>query len=195
MKLLNKTSYMAMAATAVIAFSLTTNSAQAQETVSSTATVVVQNAFTLTEVSGLDFGTIVALRDGAGGGAVSNIVVGAEAANATTVTNAGGANDDRIIELTAGDRAEYAISAALPSTTFSIILPSTPVALNCAACSGAQEDFTVNSFVDDGADGTVTTDGTGAASFFVGAQLDTVSGTATYEDGTYSGTYDVTVTF
>jgi spore coat protein U-like protein len=194
MKLLNKTSYMAMAAVAVVAFSLTTT-AQAQETVTSTATVVVQNAFNLTEVRGLDFGTIVALRDGAGGGAVSNIVVGADADNATTVTNAGGANDDRIIEITAGNRAEYSISAAIPSTAFNITLPSAPVALNCAACSGAQEDFSVSSFVDDGGDNSVTTDGTGAASFFVGAQLDTVAGTAVYEDGTYTGTYDVTVAF
>lgn len=193
MKLLNKTSYLALAATAAIAFTLTTTSAQAQETATADANVTVSNAFTLAQVADLEFGTIVATRRGGGGGGVATIVVDPDAATTTAVTNAGGATDDFIIEIAGGDRAEFDISGALATTTMNITLPAGPVLLSCGACSGAEPDFSVGAFTEDGGDGTVATDGAGDATFFVGATLSTIAGANAYEDGLYTNTFDVTV--
>jgi hypothetical protein len=167
----------------------------AQETVSSTSTVVVQNAFTLTEVRGLDFGTIVALRDGTGGGSRAFITVDPDSDSTSTLFNSGGVNDDRLIEIIGGNRAEYSISGAIPNATLDITLPNGPFLVTCAACSGSQADFSIDDFIDDNDDEEVTTDGSGNASFFLGAELSTISGTAPYEDGVYTATYDLTVSY
>lgn len=193
MKLFTKTSYMAIAAAAVLAMS---TPVQAQVTTSSNASVTTAAAFTVTETSALSFGTIVASRRGGGGGAVATLAIGADAANSVTVTNVGGATDDFIVSSVDGDRAEFTIASALATTAMNIELPSSAITLSCGACAPGNPDFSVDTFLDDGGDDVVTSDGSGDATFYVGATLSTVAGTANYEaNGSYTGTYNVTVAY
>ncbi len=184
---------MAIAAAAVIAMS---SPVQAQVTTASNASVTTAAAFTVTETSAIDFGTIVASRRGGGGGAVATLDIGADAANSVTVTNVGGATDDFIVSSVDGDRAQFDIGGALATTVMNIELPAAPITLSCGACAPGTPDFTVDTFVDDGADDQVTTDGSGDATFYVGATLSTIAGTGAYEAaGSYTGTYNVTVAY
>ena len=193
MKLFRKTSYMALAAAAALAFTVSTANAQVVETVD--ATVDVMAPFTLTEIASLDFGEIVAARRGGGGGAVSVLTLSPDAANSTSIANAGAATDDFIIENTVGDRAQIDIAGAINGSTLNIEFPVVATTLTCGACTGGNPTFTVDNFTDDGGDLQVVADGTGAATFYIGADLTTVAGTAVYETGTYAGTFDVTVTY
>ncbi len=195
MKLFNKTSLFAIAAAATVAFGLAVSPAHAQETATATATVDVSNAFTLTNTTDLDFGTIAAVRRGGGGGAIATHTLGADSANDVTIANVGGATDDFLVDITSGDRATYTVAGAIPSQALVIQLPTTDLTLTCGVCTGGNPTFVVNTFVDDGGDLAVTTDGSGDATIFVGAVLNTVAGTALYEDGTYSNTYDIIVSY
>lgn len=194
MKLFGNTSILAVAAIAATVISFT-STAQAQETVPNAANVTVSNAFTLLAATPLEFGTHIVFRRGAGGGAPATVLISADANNDSTITNAGAANDDEIIESVVGNRASYTITGALPTTTLDITLPAAPVLLSCATCSGAEPDFSVDTFADDGGNGTVITDGLGAATFYVGATLSTVAGVNDYEDGLYTNNFDVTVSY
>ncbi len=188
--------------TKILALALTTCSALAlgtvaeAETLTSNADVTVQNAIGFAETSALTFGTIVAIGDGTAGGAAATIAAAATGVGGTTVTNGGAAADDSIIELTAGARAEYAISAAAPNTALNLTLPSGALTLTCAACSGGTPTFSVDNWVANDTAGTVTTDGTGAFTLYVGATLNTdPTSLSQYEDGNYINTYDVSVNY
>ncbi len=193
-KFTTKTKILALALTTCSVLAL--GSAEA-ETVNSTADVTVQNAITFTETSALTFGTIVAIGDGTAGGAAATIDIGVGVANDTTVsTPAVPGTDDLIIELVAGDRAEYAISGAAPNTDLTVTIPAAPVVLNCGGCSGAQPDFTVDTWIDNSTAGVLTTDGAGAQTLFVGATLNTdPTAINPYEDGNYTGAYTVEVNY
>lgn len=192
-KFTTKTKILALALTTCSVLAL--GSAEA-ETITSTADVTVQNAIGFTETSALTFGTIVAIGDGTVGGNAATIAMGVGAANASTVTNVGGGADDLIIELTVGDRAEYDITGAAPNTGLNLTIPSAPVVLDCDACSGAQPDFSVATWIANDTAGVVTTDGSGDFTLYVGATLSTdPSSTAPYEDGLYDGDYDVSVNY
>ena len=173
-KFTTKTKIMALALTTCSLLAFTTD-AQAQEAINSNASVVVQNAFTLVENNALDFGTIVAFGDGTGAGAAATLAI--DTAGGATITNGGGATDDRIVELIAGNQADFTISAAAPSTVMNVTIPSADITLSCTVgCTGTPPDFTVGTFVDDttgGPSGTVTTDGAGGATFNMGATLTT----------------------
>lgn len=193
MKLFNKTSILAIGAAAVLAFGATT--AQAQVTFNASATVDQAAALVIAETVPMDLGTILASRRGGGGGAVATYAIGADGANATTVTNGAGADGDSIVESAAGDRATFDITGGINNATVQIELPAAPVTLTCSGCAPTNPTFTLGSFVDDGGDGVATLDGSGEITFYVGATLSTVAGTDPYEAGTYSGNYDVTVTY
>ena len=67
--------------------------------------------------------------------------------------------------------------------------------MTCGTCTGGNPTFVVDNYTDDGGDLQVTIDGSGDGTFYIGADLTTVAGTAVYETGTYSGTFDVVVTY
>lgn len=193
-KFTTKTKILALALTTCSVLAL--GSAAEAETITSTATVNVLNAIGFTETKALTFGTIVAQTDGTGAGAAATILVANGADNDTTVTNVGGATDDRIVELIQGDRAQYDISGAAPSTALNVTIPTAPLQLVCGACVTTPPEFTVDIWTDDSTAGVLTTDGAGAGTLNVGATLSTdpVS-LVPYEDGLYSGNYDVSVNY
>ena len=193
MKLFNKTSLAAIGAAALLTASV--GAANAQTTVTGNLTIDQAAAVSFVQTTAMDLGEVYAGRRGGGGGAVATYVIGPEGANDTTVNNVGGATDDFIVEVTAGDRATFTITGGLADETVQIELPTVPSTLTCGPCSGTNPTFSVGTFIDDGDAGEQLLDGSGDAVFYVGATLSTVAGAAAYEEGTYTGTYDVTVTY
>ena len=150
--------------------------------------VVVQNAFTFTEDTALNFGTMVAISD--------PTFTATVAIDPTTGIGApaSGGGSAQIIPLGGSAQGAFTVSGAAPNTQLTLTLPAS-VTLNCAACSGSQPDFTVNAFLDNAVGADVLTDGSGGATFNVGATLNTITSANPYEDGTYSGAYTVSVNY
>jgi hypothetical protein len=174
----------------------------AAESVTSTATVVVQNAFVLTENQALSFGTIRAKADTAGS-TTASLIIPADG-SAHSVTRTGTIAQSNIIEITAGAPATYSVSSAAPLTNLTITLPTTAIALTN---NNSVASFTIGSFgahITSGANSgaaysasNLQTDANGAVNFSVGATLTTDGSTpaADYTDGTFTGTYTITVSY
>ena len=77
----------------------------------------------------------------------------------------------------------------------SIVLPSTPVYLVHASQSATVARLVVTNFVAQPVTGNVALNALGAMNFRVGATLSTEQTTKSYQDGVYTGTYDVTVEY
>ena len=179
-----------------------TASAIAAESVTSTATVVVQNAFVLTENQALNFGTIRAKAD-TSGSTTASLIIPADG-SAHSVTRTGTEAQSNIIEITAGAPATYSVSSAAPLTNLTITLPTTAIALTN---NNSVASFTMGSFgayITSGANSgsaysasNLQTDANGAVNFSVGATLTTDGSTpaADYTDGTFTGTYTITVSY
>lgn len=179
-----------------------TASAIAAESVTSTATVVVQNAFVLTENQALNFGTIRAKAD-TSGSTTASLIIPADG-SAHSVTRTGTIAQSNIIEITAGAPATYSVSSAAPLTNLTITLPTTAIALTN---NNSVASFTMGSFgayITSGANSgsaysasNLQTDANGAVNFSVGATLTTDGSTpaADYTDGTFTGTYTITVSY
>jgi len=179
-KALNTTAVLAV--TAGVAF--TAIEAKAEDA-GTNITATVQNAITWVETQPLQFGTFVAIAD-----ATDTSTLAIDVAGASTILNPGNA---RLVEITAGQQGVFTASAAAPSTAVTVTLPVS-VTLNCGACSGAQPDFTVDTFVDD-TGGAPVTDGAGGLVVNVGATLNTIASATPYEDGAYSGAYTVSINY
>ncbi|WP_067214795.1 DUF4402 domain-containing protein [Marinomonas gallaica] len=174
------------------------SSAFALEQVNGSATVIVQNSFTLQEDSGLDFGTVRASADTTGT-TVATLTLPADGSASSVVqgTNA------TIQEITPGAAATFSISGAAPSTALTLTLPTSTT----LTTGGGTASFTVNNFIAEVTSGpsngstyaasNLITDTAGAVTFSVGADLVTDDGTpsADYLNGTYTGTYQVSVDY
>lgn len=164
----------------------------AQETAGSPVQVTVANAFTFTETQALNFGTVVAINHTAD----STVYSVDQAGVVTAPTNPGNA---LMYEIVAAQEGTFTISGAAPSTTINITLPATSITLACGACGGTPAEFTVDNFVTDAAGTvpnlTVTTDGIGAASFAIGADLTTVPSANAFGDGDYTAAYTITANY
>lgn len=150
---------------ALAATALLTSSVAFAEQVTSTATVTVQNAFTLAEVAPLNFGTLRVTQPAAQGTATPAFItlpVDGSAMVATGGTEAvaatpAGADNASITAITQGTVAEYAISNAAPFTSLSVTLDAT----------GTNEVGTTVATSLDGVNGaTMVTAGGGATEFF-----------------------------
>ncbi|MGQ8367403.1 hypothetical protein [Glaciecola sp. 1036] len=189
------------------AAALGTTSAMAQESVTSSASVVVQNAFDLAEVAPLDFGTVRATVDSDPTDDTTNVSVASFALSPAGTTGsvavAGGATTvAQLSVISSGTPAEFAITNAAPFTSITLNAVSDFDLVNSAAAPGTAV-FGVTSVVfrETGAtaNGTsVTTDINGEAGFTLGATLETDDATTAqtnYSDGTYSGTFVMEVQY
>lgn len=179
-------------ALSVAALAFSASNAKAEDA-GTTIDATVQNAFTFTEDSALNFGTIVAISDPS---ETASYVVDSGTGPAAPTTTGGSA---LIIELTPGAAGNFSISGAAPNTALTIQLPANTT-MNCGACSGSQPDFDLTAWEDSeggttAVPATTTTDGSGQASFTVGATLSTRTSANPYEDGTYSAAYTVSVNY
>jgi hypothetical protein len=182
----------------------------------STASLEIINGFAVQEDAALIFGTIRAAQDLDGGtltggnkGAGINIlpVVGAAATVSEVVvgTIAGGGGDEAssVQSLIDGTPASYTVTGAAPGARMNITLPA-----EFQLDDGSTPAFDVNIVNSDVIiatgpnstavyDGTnAETDGTGSVTFLVGGTLTIDEAiTAAIEDGDYTGTYNVVVSY
>lgn len=192
---------------AVTSASLLTVSAasQAQETVTSQATVTVQNAFVLTEVTPLSFGTIRAAAQ-ADGANVASITVNADGTPSANDSD----NNAAITIISPGARGEYSVSGTAPFSGLTITFEAADVALTNATAPPGTPDFEIllggweAVIIGGGNDGTayanagdLQTDVNGDVGFYVGGELatDSDASTSPYIDGAYVGNYVVEVSY
>ena len=188
--------------------------ALAVENANFNATVTVQNAFTLTNDSDLNFGTIRASADTAGATSASITVSSNPATSATTLNG----TDSIIAELVAGSPATFSVSGASafayltfdltnatgditsvsPAPAGTAFFKVSATSIRVLTCDNANTnldltDLTVTA-------GKLQVDGSGAATFSMGATLTTSNNTGDsttldYIDGEYSGTFEVTLEY
>ena len=207
----------------VTALLAVTTNALAVESVTSTATVTVQNSFTFTESSAIDFGTIRAAASPTGDATngsdteakptedVATLIV-ASANSATTTTSGTNAIIQELLPAAAG---VYTVAGVAPYSNLTITLPAltaaNPIKLTPGSLPPGAAYFWMYGFeatVTSGAnnntaysvDGDLTADLNGDASFTVGATLATSFPTSTvnqgaYQDVAYTGDYIITVDY
>ena len=184
----------AVAVLAVVSFGSQDASAQSQ-TVSYTASVTVQNTFTVGQTTALSLGTIAAVADPTAGTQATMVLSGN--AGTSLITNPALPQTSRILKITAGTPGVISVSAAPPATLFTVSSSAAAIQLNDPASSSeTQFDFLPAPVC---AAFNCTTDAAGTLSINVGGTLTTRQKTGTeaggYTDGTYTGTYAVTLAF
>ncbi|TDO97386.1 DUF4402 domain-containing protein [Marinomonas balearica] len=188
-------------ALAVGALAVSSSIAMGAETATGNASVTVQNAFNLSETTALSFGTIRATGDTAGT-QTAELQISSDGTSNNPETTDSTAAAISVIE--AGEPAVFTIDSAAPSSNLTITLPSAAIELTSTLNDGlfSIDDFeaTITSGPRDGtayASGNLLTDDTGGVTFAVGATLTTGTGAtdAAYTDGTYTGTYEITVDY
>jgi len=192
------------ALTATLATSIST----AAETAPGTASILVQNSFTLVQTTPLDFGTVVAIADDDAANTLTDVgtlIVDSDGVTADTVTNAGNAS---IIPIVAGTAVTFTVSGASPNTTLTVTLPGSFTLVDGSGTDS--KVFTVSTFTTTvtlngpGNNFAYITDGGGNLVFNMGATLitdnvqagSTASAPEPYIDGTtYTGAYTMTVAY
>ena len=200
---------------ALVAASLSLGASQAfaQESVSSTATVNVSNAFTLAEISPINFGTVRLsyTHDGTNDFTTSAaMTINADASPATFVAGVDSVASVSVAsftEILPGSPAEYSITGAAPFTAVNVTSLPTATLTNPAS-PGATLALTVTTTNFEIVGGTnpgdayvqagpanMITDGTGAVGFVMGGTITTLATDVTYGDGAYTGTYSVVLNY
>ena len=192
---LHHLAFAAVAALAVVAFGSHDASAQSQ-TVNYTASVTVQNTFTVGQNTALNFGSVAAVASPTSGTQASIVLAGNS--GTATVTQGSGGSLSRLLQIVAPTPGVIAISAAPPNTLFTVTQGSTVQLTDPAVTGETTFDFTPAAVC---AGFNCTTDAAGALTINVGGTLATrikTSGGSEdngYSDGTYTGTYAVTFAF
>jgi len=150
-----------------------------------TVSVVVDNAFTMTETTAVSFGTVSALATASD----SSVLTMNGQTGVGVVTN--GATS-RLIVIAAGTPGVVTITGAPPSTAMTIGDPAA-VSLGNPATSG-EATFTAD-LTATGLAFVTTTNGAGEMVIRIGGTLTTEITANLYTDGTYTGTYVMTVSY
>lgn len=187
---LHHVAFAAVAALAVVAFGSQDAKAQSQ-TVNYTASVTVQNTFTVANTTPLSFGTVAAVSSTTAGTQAQIVLQGNS--GTTAVTQGSGGSLSRLLIIQAPTPGVINITAAPPSTAITITQGS-QVSLTNPADANAPGFFFTPSAVAAGFNS--TTSAAGALTVNVGGTLTTKQETVSaYSDGTYTGTYSVTFAF
>ncbi len=185
------------------------SSAAVAETTSGTASVEITNAFSLVETTSISFGNLQLTNDTSSGTNGVVVVSIPGDANPMTLTAADPTEASGNI-LAQGNPAVFDVTGAAPFTTMTIDLsglnavtltnsdapPATPTLT--MDLSGTDQAFVVGGANDglDLATGDLVTDANGAVGLSLGGTLTSDdSATAVYADGTYSGSYNLTITY
>ena len=191
-----KTVAVAASAVVVLLFGTTTDAFAQSQTVTYSASVTVQNTFTVGMTTPLTFGTVAAVASTTAGTQASIVLAGNT--GSTTITQGSGGSISRLLQIVAPTPGVIAISAAPPSTLITVTQGSTVQLVDPATTGETQFDFTPAAVC---AGFNCTTDAAGALTVNVGGNLSTriqTSGGAEdngYSDGTYTGTFSVTFAF
>lgn len=179
------------------------------ETVPSTASVTVQNTFTLAQVQALTFGTIRAVADPAGT-QLGSIVVSPNPAIAQTASTNGTNASAQVI--TAGSAGQFSVTGAAPFANLNINFPATATNVTAPAAPPGTPKFVIaattgwDAYITSGPNintayndttPNLQTSATGAVNFNLGATLttDTVATTLPYTDATYTGNFNLVVVY
>ncbi|MEQ8248880.1 MAG: DUF4402 domain-containing protein [Alphaproteobacteria bacterium] len=177
----------------------TTSVSQAQaqsQTVNYSASVTVQNTFTVGGWESVTFGTVAAIASPTAG-TQAQIVMQA-IGGAASITQGSGGSESRILTIVAPEPGKIMINGAPPNTTLTITPGSTIQLVNPADSVATQFDFTPTAVA---MDFNAVTDSAGDLNVMVGGTLKTRlrqgagSESGGYTDGTYTGTYSVTLGF
>jgi len=191
-----KTTVVAASATVALFFGISNAALAQSQTVNYSASVTVQNTFTVGMTTPLTFGTVAAVASTTAGTQASIVLAGNT--GATTVTQGSGGSASRLLQIVAPTPGVIAISAAPPSTLFTVTQGSTVQLVDPAVTGETTFDFTPAAVC---AGFNCTTDAAGALTVNVGGNLATrvqTSGGSEdngYSDGTYTGTFSVTFAF
>ena len=185
----------------IIVAGMTAGVANAADTVTANASVTVLSTINIVNTTPMSFGTIAAFGDGSGGGDTATLTMPADG-SATSVSYTTSSAEANVVEIVAGNVAQFDITGAAPNTVINVTLPGAASTLTDPA--GGANTFSLDNFtkaiITSGTAFTYDTDATGALSFAVGADLITTAAGLTaqgeaYGNSTYTGTYDVTVSY
>lgn len=169
--------------------------AQAQTVTGATVDLTVSNAFSLTETTSMQYGTLAVFCDTGANNTTTMTLSNAGALSIGAASGGAQAIDIDATSPAARSQGVFDITGAAPSTTLTVVT-NNPANLTCGPCGGGNPVITFTSVTNDSG-GTVTTDNAGVAQINVGAVLTTLGtcGGTGYADGLYQGTYDVSVTY
>lgn len=178
------------------------------ETVPASASVSVQNTFTLTQVQPLAFGTIraVAQADGANS---ATVVISPVPSTAPAAASLGTASAQVI---TAGTPGQFSVAGAAPFANLNINFPATQTNLTAPASPPGTPKFFIaattgwDAYITSGPNANTAyndsapnlqTSATGDVNFNLGATLstDNVATTLPYADATYNGNFNLVVVY
>jgi len=187
--------------------------ATAAETRTYKASVTVKNAFEVAETTALSFGTVRAQAAKAVAATSVDsawIVLATDGTFTSGTTGTATPVTSKLQNLEGGSAAEFAISDVSNFTAMTITMPAS-IVLTAASSNPTAPKFTVDTFTFKPVTGTstdtdfatgnaaaITSDGSGAASFLVGATLTTGETTIadmSYSEELYEGSYDITVSY
>ncbi|MCP4320540.1 MAG: hypothetical protein GY787_01515 [Alteromonadales bacterium] len=187
-----------------VTFVLSASASTFAQTVNSTVTVGVQNAFTVTETTPLDFGTVRATADATNAANFALLVLSPNG----TYTPGAAVGASAISSLVPGTAGEFAISGAASFTNLTVTYPVDDAdVLTTAGAPPLSPNFTIVSWngivvggSNDGAVATnnVQTDNTGAVGIKIGATLKTdktTTNTGAYIDAPYSAAYTFDISY
>ncbi|WP_299804437.1 hypothetical protein [uncultured Shewanella sp.] len=185
----------------------------AAETENATASVTVKNAFEMVVAKPLNFGEITAVVDLTEADGVSaSITMSPNPTEQATVVNGEG-NAATIRSLVPGEPGEVTVAGVAPYSELSVTLPTTSTNVVAPSAPPGSPKFVlsaVTAFITSGdndgtvyaADNKLTADGQGNASFNFGGTLTTdvnIAGTNVidrqYQDGEFTGTFPITVSY
>lgn len=191
---------LAAVAIAYTALAFVSGAAHAQ-TENVTATVVVQNTMTITEVDPLDFGTVVAISDATD---VASLAIDATT-DALLATTTGAPAVFAVIDNTTASAAEITVEDAADAATINITINNVVNPISGASAFALRTTGWETAW--NGGATTARTAGTpfsyvysaafggGTNVLDIGATLDTQTTVATYADGTYAGSFDVVFSY
>ncbi len=186
-----------LAVAAAVANALAVSFPAMADTFNTTANV--SSTITLTETTPLSFGNIFAVASTAGDGTEATMTVSTAGAVSVTAGSGDSTSDSRIVSLGGATAGELTVSGAATYTDLTVTSGAGLVNLVHSSGSPNAAIFTMDSITTSPATTTTgQTDGTGALTILVGGVIgasDTTTYSSGYLDGTYTGSYDVSVSY
>jgi hypothetical protein len=154
--------------------------------------MIVQGNFTFTRTTAMNFGTYTVVTDTTPA-STDYAVLTMSAADGSMATTPGTASSFTSVSATGRSRGIYAISGAAGSTAMDIAISDLQNLAYGGSGTPTPPDILLQAVTAEADPVTTAADGT--ATVRVGAELRTIPNTNQYLDGTYSGSFDITVQY
>lgn len=159
-------------------------------------TAEVANTIALTETTPLSFGNLY-VRRGVGVGAQATVTLTTGGTFTGTGTGAEATTPSRIVSLGGSTVGTLSVTGASPFAALTVTSNAAPSALTHSSANPSLPTVAFNSITTLPAhNGTLTLDGSGNGDILVGGQITAAApGASAYAEGTYTGSYTVTVSY